>query len=555
MRKLLFTFIIALLLTIAADAQWRPWPTERKQLEQRSVATVTDIYPASIRIFPKDVQTFTVRSVPPPVIWRTFTNVTLEPDQTLERITSGLFGALIEPRVHSGIAGVLWTITPDMIPSTGGTIQFQLFGVGTRLPTHMLRVEAGPTSTVVKDETGSTIDTVSHTIAGGDTYYLEVSGNIFRLAINGVTETIYEVTSPTEYPIRATVFGDNSFVSSPAIITPPTFTGAWNLVASDTSDTNWTAEGGTLDDSTDTWQVQYTAGDMPGIYQIAAEIGDEPQQTFYATVIIEPLSVLGLTDITLQPGQKYTIPTNYDSAQSKIVTWSVASGGGSFTGSEYTAATAPGDSVLVAAYGDQEVSVTVHVPVVMEIENPASVAVTAAKLGEVLTLSTNIASGTITWSADRGVITGSPGATVTWTAPNQRLDGDQAPIITVTNSTVTLTQVIPVLKHFAYDPTQPSTWERIKDVLVSKAEDRSRSSRVKSYNNQAYEAYEFQFVNRGLAEATAVEDFSDEHYPQLRFIYEDKYRTRRKVVYLDSPIKTQAYARCAFIYSLRLIEG
>lgn len=552
MRKTLLTAIFLLGFTSCAFAQWRPWLNERPQPPRRSTVMPTDIYPQLITVLPADVQTFTVRSTPPPVVWRTLTNVTLNTDdQSLTRVTTGLFGAAVEPRVHAGIAGVQWTISPAMIPSSGATIQFYLFGVGTRLPTHGIFVHAGPTSTVVKDEGGSTIDTVSHTIASGDTYYLEVSGNIFRLAINGVTETTYEVTTATEYPIRASVFGDGTFAVTPAVINPPTFTGTWDILPSDSSDTNWTATGGTLNDSTDTWQVRYTAGNQPGIFTLTAVIGDEALQSYTATVIIPPLSVLGLTSVTLQPGEKYRFKTNYDDAQSKIVSWSVASGGGSFANGEYTAATAPGTSVLVAAYGDQEVSVTVTVPAVMTITTSTSVATTAAKLGEVLTLTTNM-SGTINWTRDLGTLSATAGSTVTWTAPNQ---SQLTALITATNGTYTVTAEILVLKHFPYDPQRDVNWERRKTVLVSRAEDRSRTARVKDYNDEAFEPFELNFRDRSLTEYNTAQAFWDEHYPGLRLIYEDKIRQIRKVVYMDSDVRVVGYGSNAISYSFRVIEG
>lgn len=510
----------------------------------------TEIFPQVVTIYPGDVQTLTVRSTPPPVIWTSTTNVTVEDDQSLSRVTSGLFGAGIAPRVHAGIAGAEWTITADMIPDTGGELQFFLFGVGTRIPTHSLLVYAGPTSTVVKDEDANTLDTITHTIAAGDTYYLEISGNVFRLAINGTTETTYTVTDPTEYPVRVTVFGDGDFVSGTPKISPPVLTGVWDLRPADSADCTWTPAGGTLSDSTDTWQTQFTAGTSPGVFTQNLQIGGETLQAFTSTVIIPPLSVLGLTDVTLQPGEKYRFKTNYDEAQSKIVSWTVASGGGSFANGEYTAATAPGTSVLVAAYGDQEVSVTVRVPAVMSI-SVSGAAVTAAKLGEVLTLTTNM-TGTINWTADLGSLSGATGATVTWTAPNQ---SQLVALITATNGTYTITVEIPVLKHFPYDPSRDVKWQRRKTVLVSRAEDRSRSSRVKDSDDRAFEPFELAFRDRNLTEFNAAMTFWDDHYPGLRFIYEDKLRTVRKVVYADSDIEVSGYTQNALTYSFRVVEG
>lgn len=512
-----------------------------------------EIYPQSINIYPEDTQTFTVRSTPPPIIWDALQNYTLNSDGTISCVTLGaLFGGLLTPRVHDGIAGIEWTLSADMIPDTGGELQLRLFGVGTRLPTHALQVYVGPTSTLVEDEDGATLDTVTHTVAAGDKFYLEVAGNLFRLFINGTVEVEYEVTTATEYPIRASVFGDGDFVSATPKIGLPRLVGVWNLEPLDVATLNaWTVTGGTLSDSSDTWQTVFTAGTKPGVYSVSCEVGGEDQQTVTATVVIPPLSILGETDVTLQPSQKYRFRTNYDNAQDQIVTWSVASGGGSFANGEYTAASAPGSSVVVATYGDQEVSITVRVPAVMTVLSPTSVAVTAAKLGEVLTLSTNM-TGTINWTATAGSLSAGTGATVTWTAPNQ--EGVEA-LIVATNGTYTVTTEISVLQHFPYDPTQNVIWERKKNVLVSTGEDRSRAARVKDYNNAAYEPFELKFLNRNLAEYTAASTFWQARYPGTKFIYEDKIRSLRREVYFDSDIRTEGYSRCAIDYSFRLIEA
>ncbi len=512
---------------------------------------MTEIFPQIITVLPGDVQTFTLRSSPPPVLWDSIDFADLEADQSLTRNSAALFGGIIAPRVHSGIAGVQWTISADMLPDTGGELQMFLFGVGARIPTNGLQVFIAPTSIQVNDNDGNPLDTISHTIAAGDVFYLEVSGNIFRLAINGVTETTYEVTDPTEYPVRASIFLDPPADSATPKITTPVLTGIWDIIPTESAqDTLWTPLGGTVDDSTDVWQVQYTAGNQPGVYTLSCVVASQALQTFTATVIIPPLSVLGLTDVTLQPGEKYRFKTNYDDAASKIVTWSVYSGGGSFANGEYTAGTAPGTSVLLAKYGDQEVTVTVRVPAVMTI-TVSGVAVTAAKLGEVLTLTTNMG-GTVNWTKDLGTLSATTGATVTWTAPNQ---SQLVALVTAENGTYTVTAEIWVLKHFPYDPNQTVNFERRKSVLISRAEDRSRSSRVKDYNNEAFEAFELSFRDRLLAEFEAARAFWDDHHPGKRLIYEDKIRSLRRVVWTDSDIRIEGYSRKAISYSFRVIEG
>ena len=70
MRKTLFIFAALIGFASCAFAQWRPWPGERKApVIRRNEAKMTEIFPQIITVLPGDVQTFTLRSSPPPVLW------------------------------------------------------------------------------------------------------------------------------------------------------------------------------------------------------------------------------------------------------------------------------------------------------------------------------------------------------------------------------------------------------------------------------------------------------------------------------------------------------
>jgi len=511
-----------------------------------------EIFPQSITLYPEDVQTFTSRTTFPPILWNAFTHGTIQADGTVNLSAVSGDSSLIVAAALEGVAGIRWTFDSRMLPTSTGNIFFLITGAGS----HSLRVRVYATSTEVTDENNNSIATISRTVASGDIYYLEVAGNMLRLYINGSLSAEYEASTSVRYPLRARVDTTPNYVSGTPHLTVPELVGNWGANPDSTVDMDWTiapSSGGTFAAATDVWSVVFTASDQPGVYTIEAQVGGSSLQEATATAIVAPLSILGETTVTLQPGEVVTFKTNYDNAQRRLITWSVVSGGGSFSNGQYTAPTAPATPILKAVYGNQEARINVTVPAVMTIKTAANEDVTAAKLGEVLTLSTNIASGTINWTASVGTLSSSTGSTVTWTAPNQsQLVG----LITATNGTYTVTAEIPVLKEFPYRASRPAKWDARKTVLVSRAEDRTRAARVKDAGNESFEAFELTFINRTLAEVDAVRAFWDDHHPQKKFIFTDHHRSSiRKVVYFDSDITNQGDATCATTYSVRVIEA
>ena len=510
-----------------------------------------EIIPQSITLYPQDVQVFTVRAIAPPVLWKATTDVVIENDASLTLTPATPGNATLLQGAIDGVAGIEFTFDSDMLVTSTGSILFALTGSGS----HALRVTVSPTSIVVKDESANTLDTISHTTTSGDVFYIEVAGNMLRFSLNGIVETEYEALTSVRYPLRFRVDATSPYASATPHITAPRLVGNWALdpinFTGDNTFTLTPASGGTFDDSTDIWITTFTASDQPGVYNLNVQIASSSNQEADATVIVSPLSILSESSIELQPGEVVTLKTNYDAAQTSLVTWSIVSGSGSFSANQFTAGTAPGDTVVKAVYGNQEARITITVPAVMTI-TVSSEEVAAATPGEVLTLTTNM-TGTINWTASTGTLSASSGATVTWTAPSQAgLDA----LIVATNGTYTVSAIIPVLNAFPYRPNLTLKWERKKTVLVSQSEDkRGRATRVKNYDNTPFESHEFTFLNRNLAELSAAQDFWDAHYPNKRFILTEAHRGIRLVLWPDSDIGFDASATCATTYTFRAIEG
>jgi hypothetical protein len=262
-----------------------------------------------------------------------------------------------------------------------------------------------------------------------------------------------------------------------------------------------------------------------------------------AIITIPPLQILGDLVRTLQSGQKVRFQTNYDIAQTpNLVTWSVQSGGGSFSQGEFTAPSAPGTTVVRASTtGNQVTDLTIKVPAVI---TPNFV---FAGPSETIDWGTNIP--TPTWTASAGPINASTGV---WTAPSGI---GQTVKITASNGTFTATRDVLIMKKFPITSVSaPIQWRRSKTVLVSEAEDGTRVSRIKNKGGSPREAYEVRITLLTLTDLETIQAFWDEHYPGKQFVFEDVPRNIRKVVYFDSDINAEGSAR-AFDVSFRVKEA
>ena len=518
------------------------------------------IQPSGVTMYPSQTQVFRLQNEPAPVIWAT-SGLTLNADRTIVATSGNAAVPMAQGR--SGVVKARWTFDAGMIPAAANLVKFRLTAQPASGASKALIVEVGPTSTVAKDELSNTLATISRTVAAGDVYELEKAGNVFRLFINGSTtaSATYTVTaSPLKYPSFASVEWGTLAGGSSAYITLPELIGDWGVYEDDTPDADWsvTNSGGTFSDSTDTVKTTFTAGTSPGIYVVSCVVGGQAIQTTTSTVTIAPLTILGVeSSIVLQPGETRKFDTNYDQNGLKT-TWSVVSGGGSFTNGVYTAATTPGTSVLRSVYSNQAAEITVTVPVTITSSVGIATAsddrlrVQAAVLGEAITFTTNM-TGSITWSADYGTSSGS-GSSFAWTAPST---SQIIARITATNGTLTKTVECPVLKAIPQDPMATIDGEQKRTVAISRAEDRSRYGRIKDRNQQSYKAWSLSYRNMSASEFDTMGAFHDEHFPLKRVIFYDKARgtTIRRVVLIDSDISYRISANCGYEYSFRIVEG
>src|SRR5882672_7107385 len=85
-----------------------------------------------------------------------------------------------------------------------------------------------------------------------------------------------------------------------------------------------------------------------------------------ALISIPPLQILGDLVRTIQPSTRTRFQTNYDVANNPP-TWSVVSGGGSFSNGVFTAPIAPGTTVVraTAATGNQVADILVNIPAII----------------------------------------------------------------------------------------------------------------------------------------------------------------------------------------------
>lgn len=495
-------------------------------------------------MFPEDKQYLTARSTYPPVLWQnTSAGAILIANGRLSTALGG--SGLIAPSLRQGVGSIKWVLGTNMIPSTGALLDLRLTSGA-----QFMRAKIGPTSTTVENEAALVLATFAYTPAPGDIIRLEVAGNTLKLYVKLLLRTFYIALAPINYPFFGEISWTLPFTTSPIIIEPPVLIGDWVGEKDLLTSGNWssvpsTAPGGTFDDATLNGGTTYTAGNAPGVYTIINTVAATALQVATALVTIEPLSIFGESTLNVNSSAKVMLQTNYDRAQKKLVTWSIVSGGGTLSGTEFTAPATAGTTVLRATYSFQRAEVSVVVKPTITADK------VAAQPGEVVNFTTNIG-GSITWSADIGTPTSGSGAGFAWTAPGiTQLEG----IIKATNGTLTVQIVVPVLKLFPYDPTLSIPWTVRKTVLISRAEDRTRSSRVKDKDGLPYESFELKFANRDVTEINAAVAFWTEHYPQKRFIYLDKIRNARLVQYFDSDVNIEGDVTCSMDYAFRTTGG
>lgn len=503
-----------------------------------------EIYPAAITLYPSDKQTFAIRCTPPPVLYDTLSSLTLNSDGTLSGTTSTLGSANVSQVLVDGTGSITWTFSANMLPGVRPGARLFLLCYRSLVG---FRVYVEASSTIIKDYGGSTLTTISRTVAAGDQYKLEAAGQVFRLYINGTLSYTYATTGAINYPVFAQVALDSS-VATPTI-TVPTFSGLWDFDSRVTPTNTWAIASGTIDDTSDRQFITYTAPATPGAFSMTCQFASSALQTATSVVTVPPLSILGSNSLTLQPSTAVLLKTNYDSAQTSLVTWSIVSGSGTLSSNKFTAPATAGTTELKAVSGDQDARLTITVPITLAATTSGGASTRAAKPGEALTVTTSM-SGTLTWTAQCGTLTGS-GTSRTWTAPSTTNIQCR---ITVTNGTDTKILTLEVRDAIPYTPTLNVTTEYGKKVVVSEAEDGTITGRSKTPKGQTPLRGELTFRNRQLTEFTAMRTFFDEHHPGTPVIYDDLVRSTRHIVYFDSDLRAEFFTSCAVDYAFRIRE-
>lgn len=735
------------------------------------------IFPPVATVYPNDRQVFTARSIPPPGMWIGVANsADIQSDFSLRiDAAESVMSAAGGHALFSGIGIIEFIIDDQFRPTSTNFFFISAFINDVAGFQYAYSVRIAATTVKVFDEVGSEIFTESYSTVSGDTYRVELNAG-FRLYRKnaGATEFVLKhsrvglatvVTYPMSYQCGIT----EPVATDPARIPAPRLIGDWQLWVA----IIWTSPSHGALSNTAGKTTEYSSGVTPGEYTLAvameaaADAGNVQRAT--ATINIPALRVLGATSVTMLPGSKARFKTNYDAAQSPLITWSVISGGGSFTQDEFTAPATAGTTVVraFADVNDQVADITITVPALITnasgftaakiseqidfdhnislfpvflgaggaasgtgnitpgvprdvqlneilqlndiillfdetaneaVSTPSGYAVVADSpqgtgtaggttstrldafwkratateaaptitdpgdhaIGRILAFRGCIGSGNpwdvtsgdtgasstsvsipgdtttvvntlvvaavanatdtltaqtsayvntdlanltervdnntdqgngggfavvtgekatagsyaattatlatasvqgrmsialkpalITWTASIGSINSTSGV---WTAPS--LAGQVAKI-TATNGTLSVTIEVPVLEVFPIEPSAPIKWDRRKTVLVSRAEDRSRTSRVKDKDGKAFEAWEITLNNIEIADVGTLRNFWDAHYPGKKFIFEDKLNTPtlRKVVYFDSDITFEAESSCAVRASFRILEA
>lgn len=332
------------------------------------------IFPPVAIVYPNDRQTFTAKAVPAPPMWVAVSDSgDIKSDFSLEVDGAGSQTSANSAHLLQSGSGIIeFTIDDQCRPDTGGFFQFTGFVRDENGFHYGYFVRLNPTSVQVTDELNNTIYFEAYSTVSGDVYRLELVAG-FRLYRNGtLLHSRVSLATQTVFPHFFSVFILEPSIAAPTRVPPPRLIGDWRVgpyISYTTPSHGALATVGTP------IQTEYFAGVIPGTYTLIGQI--EPSadagnvQRAAATINIPPLFVLGPTEITMQPGAKIRPKTNYDAAQNALITWAVASGGGSFTQGEYTAPSTNSISIIraTADVNDQVADIRIIVPPVISNAN------------------------------------------------------------------------------------------------------------------------------------------------------------------------------------------
>lgn len=337
-----------------------------------------ELFPPVAIVYPNDRQLFTARSVPPPPLWDVITNsADVGPEHGLyvdaAQSSGGGNGA---QKLNSGIGFFEITIDDFCRPIAAGgpgllVMTILMFDTAGVVYAYALRIS--PTSIEIIDEFTNQLYTEAYTTVSGDVYKLEASSGGTRMYRNGVLKHSRTSFGGTIiYPIIWSSALTKPVVTGGGRIPPPRLIGDWQLMGS--SDIEGGHEGvvsfvtpahGSLTVTTRVMSTEYFGGTIPGQYTLAGHIesASDPNvlQKATATIIIPSLLILGPNAVTLQSSQKARFKANYNDS---LLTWSVVSGGGSFSQNEYTAPALAGRALVraIASVNSQAADIVVTIP-------------------------------------------------------------------------------------------------------------------------------------------------------------------------------------------------
>ena len=486
------------------------------------------LVPESAVVYPGQAQRFDLLLYQSPALWKDPTNATVRSSDYALTPTNPAAGYLgySAHLLATGLGTATFTLAASWLPVGSGLISANLQdGVDTFLA---WEYNAATPALRIFNQSG-TIATVAGARAVGDVVKIEVAGSVWRVWLNGAVVGSMTATSVI-YPVFWSAGASTPLAASPAI-PAPVLEGDWTGVAPAV----WQVTGGG-DVTTPGAFTTFTAGASPGYYDVSAIYASSPAQMVTASLYIPVLELAEQNPLTLQPGQKVRLLTNYPAA---LVTWSAASGNGTFSAAPdqvYTAPTTAGTYTVKAMNGAQQVELTVLIPFTI------TPLVPYAAPGDVITFVSSDPSAN--YSASCGVVSGN-----TWTAPNN--PGGTC-LITVTSTLLAqpLYLTATIVEAFPFCPTVGYESERSKTTLVRRAEDGKRKGRIKTSSQQAYDLI---FQNRELAEYQAAQAFWEKYFPAGLFLFRDKVLGINGVGYFDSALKHQAHGDHEISYSFRFV--
>jgi hypothetical protein len=497
--------------------------------------------PQGKQVLPLDKQIVEIEAFPPPALWHTISNGTIQSDSRLQIVSApGTVSGSSGNALYSGGGRIEFIINDNQRPTSSGTLIYSVFNSDQTLK---FEVQVTATQIIIKNELGATLSTTAYTPTTGHIFSIYI-GDFFRLNVTGIGQVFERGAPPISFPCTYTASLTTPVAGASPAIAAPTLLGDWRV--NPNAPFLFSLSGGTgVVSAISATAVEYTGSTIPGDHPLTVWLAQAQDslgiQRATSMLSTPSLIILGDREITLNPGQKIRPKTNYDKAQTlNLVTWAILSGGGTLSNGEFTAPTTPGVTILRATstVTNSIADLTITVPAVV---TPARKAFAE---GEIVDWVTNLSSPA--WAASAGTINPNTGL---WKAPLLPIAFAR---ITATAGGTTVTRDVEILEKFPLQPSAPLKWTRRKIVLIGTAEDRTRTSRSKG---ESFDAYEIAIVNLEPEELETLLDFFDRNQPGTRFIFENEVTGQNKVAYFDSDINVEADSACAIDVSFRVIEA